>query len=203
MSHERTPLKINQKESKEKFFILTKYDRPVEDTSKKKKKKPDARKQADEEKHEMNMIKSLAILQHTELALNDIITRATRDEIITPIIVAFMIVGDVYSNIPLNSIKSFEHSPEQYTLGDTRAISEDQLCLDMMKFPSHYKSMAGVLIYLHAMESPMHTIIHRQQLRVKNESDGFFERWMTPFHSGYYYKLIVNFAQTKPNCTIY
>lgn len=193
-------MKTHQKEPKEKFFILTKYDRPVEDTSKRKKKKKPV---ADGEKHEMNMIKSLAILQHTELAVNDIIVRATRDEMITPVIMAFMIVGDVHSNIPLNDIKSFEHSPQQYVLSERKAITEDQLCLDMMKFPSQYKSLAGVLIYLHAMESPMHTIIQKQQLKVKNENDGFFDRWMTPFHAGHYYKLIVNFAQTKPNCDIY
>ena len=201
--HERTPLK--NKQTKERFFILTKYERPEEPPPQQKLTRKKSQTFADTQiKHESNMIQSLAILQHTELAVNDIIRRATNEENITPLIMAFCIVGDVYSNIELTRVKSFEESPH-YVLSENgpRAISEDQLCIDMLKFPVQYKKMASVLIYLHSLESPMHTIIQKHQLKVKNESDSFFDRWMTPFHTGHYYKLLVNFAQTKPNCAIY
>jgi hypothetical protein len=200
--HERTPLK--NKQTKERFFILTKYDRPEEPPAERKLTRRKSQNALSEQvKHESNMIQSLAILHHTELAVNDIISRATTEENITPLIMAFCIVGDVYRNIELTRVKSFEESPH-YVLSEIgpRAISEDQLCLDMLKFPGQYKTLASVLIYLHSLESPMHTIIQKHQLKIKNESDSFFDRWMTPFHTGFYYKLLVNFAQTKPKCAI-
>jgi hypothetical protein len=147
--------------------------------------------------YEKSMLHSLTIIANTERQINEKIRDALKERNVTPVLVAFTLMHDRYTVV--EDTKKFEQST-QYTMNDAerKAISENQFCIDMQSFPFEYKSIASIFIYLRQGQSPMHIVIMRQPIR--NES--FFIKFFIPSIVGYYYKILVDFSQTKPKCRI-
>jgi hypothetical protein len=115
----------------------------------------------------------------------------------TPVIIAFTLIdGTRYGNV-INT-GEFEKTPEylQQRTQPGCAVGDDQLCVDMQYCKRDYKGIVGVLLFLRSVESGvLHTVIERQSYKTKNTSENLFERLMTPSLKGYYYKVLVDFAQ--------
>lgn len=194
--NERTPLK----KKKAEFFILTRYEQTADSEQHSPKRRTKSPRQSTELKSEQSMIQSLVLQEHMQLGVNDIITKSIEEQNLTPVIVAFFIMDDECKFV---QYQDFEASSNYIFCENTqRAINNDQLCVDLLKFSKEYRIIAAVLIHLHSMNSPMHTVLLRQMIKKKNETDSLFTRFVTPFINGNYYKIIVDFAQTNPQCKI-
>jgi hypothetical protein len=135
---------------------------------------------------------ALTVPNHMREMIQNKIERARNQTPInfTPEIISFTIIHGTYKNIV--NPEAFEKS-EQYLGGfDHLAISDDQLVVDMQSCQSAYMAVMGIILYLRT--SLMHTVIHRQSLKLS-----LVNRLTTPYHEqqSFYYNLFVNFVQCK------
>jgi len=199
--NERTPLR------KKSSFRIVAYDLAAERDNKKVANPPQPQPQPQpqsvvvahdvpqQQMHELSLINSLRIVQHAQQVVTRRINDALGKELGAVVVLAFTIVDGVFGEVVDTDV--FETS-STVRMQRAVAITTDQMCLEIMAHPQHHKFVASVLLHLQReCESPLHTIISKQRLRT--ETGPWWQRLFNQERDGHYYKLVVDFTQTRPS----
>ena len=95
---------------------------------------------------------------------------------------------------PVTDCDAFERETG-HTSEPAEAITLDQLCVDIRGFTRIYTEVCATVRYVNRKHQEVHIIVQRQSVKRKNLSEGVLGRLWTPYHTGYYYKIIGDFAR--------
>jgi len=207
---ENTPLN-----KRKNFFVLTSYNsEESEGDQSAERKRRTARPRADKyilkcvntsgvEGSQSRVIRdSFRIVPKMESNVRARLDQAKERDDPAPVIIAFTLVeltryANVVDTVSFESTPEFlEQRKQQMNNGvGPRAITDDQLCVDMQYCKVDFRGVCSILLFLRGMEKPLHTVVQRQNYKMKNSSENLLEKLWTPSLKGYYYKVLVDFSQ--------
>jgi hypothetical protein len=153
--------------------------------------------------NELALINSLTIQPEQAERIDAIVENSFSASLYSVPIFAFIIIENRVCQIDLMDI--FESS--LISLGQKKEITKNQLCLDIENYPSCHRIVASILLYLENKKpSPFHYIISRQAIVKRCKPSMNASTWWGQYISheadGFYYKIRVDWTQTKPMNTI-
>lgn len=161
----------------------------------------------DEYKEQINreicLIESLTISNDIIELINSFIENSFASQQYIAHIFAFTIIE--------NSVRQIEdtirYESRLVSIEKARDISRNQLCIDIENHHQCHRTVAGILIHLENMKpSPLHAIISRQRIiqrcKPSIHATTFWGQHFNHEADGFYYKIRIDWTQTKPMHTI-
>lgn len=208
MATQTTPLCQKKSHIRVENYDFRKKDasnppQPVIAKEKKKKKiliTPEYKEQIERERA---LIESLTISKDTLEIINTNVENSFIEPQYTAHIYAFAIIEGVVKNIDSTT----RYESRLISMEAPRDLSRNQLCLDIEKYPECHRMIASIILHLENNKpTPLHYVISRQRITQRCKPSIYAESlWGQYFNheaSGYYYKIRVDWTQTKPMNTI-
>jgi len=150
----------------------------------------------------------LCLVPRTARLVNAKLEEARRHAAVTTVMYAFTIVHGRLRHV--QDCVLFESSAEYRRANEEdgaapqplpQAISDNQLAAEMHYCQAEYEVVAAIVLYLRTLPSgALHTLVMKQPYRVENRAAtaSLWDRLWQPAHlRGHYYKVVVDFMQTK------
>jgi hypothetical protein len=144
---------------------------------------------------------AMCLVTNTEKDLARRIELARRKGDVTIVVYAFTLVNREFRHVA--DCGKFEAREEYRSLSacyeaEVEAVNENQLCAFMYYNQGHYEIVAAIMLYLRTNPGgPLHTLMLRQPYRAPNCSASRWDRFWQPTLRGQYFKLIVDFTQSR------
>jgi hypothetical protein len=198
---ERTPL--NHDKSKQSRFVITRGGAALAEkrTAPQPLRKRRSAEFVAQARDELALVNAMQPSESTCQQVHALLRHAFQAGRLTCVLLSFCICEGEFRHVPEPA--KWEQPSETLRLGDEREISENQLCLDVRPFEQHHRLIASVMIHLRQqMTSHYHVIISRRRVTEccapHPQQKSWWRRHFEWTREGYYYKILVDFAQSEP-----
>lgn len=116
----------------------------------------------------------------------------------TPVIMAFTLIERFqYKNVVRTAEfeSSVEYRSQPHSQAAPEAITDDQLRADMDDCKEELTGVCAMQTYLRSRG--YHVMVWRKPYKQANCDDSLMARWIEPYLSGYYYKLVVDLSRSR------